>query len=456
MAPIDEAIGFFKNAFANENTGGLLSILLPDQSQMAMVLRLRDNLRSIPFEKISDRVEANNVFDPREETNRLLGSVVREYFRYVREYDTPPEKGQDTGLTRLKRDFRNFDILTQRLADLYRPQRDTGRGAGPPDVDWLSEIMKRVSVALLRQAGDIDRMSGVNIIATISDATARLNKVLLSAVNGIADTRPRYLLRASAAIFISNQLFRVHHRTNSMHLFEQVMRPMLSTRQLHVLTDRVPKADAVEFRYWVGRYKLNLGNIQQARDLLQLAFNDCPNRSKNKRTILIYLTAASIGCGIAPRPALLSAFNLHAQFGPIIEYVKYGNGAAFERHLNAWMPWFAKFELVLVLKEKVTFMIWRTILRRVALITDPVSLREDKDVQISLKLVADALKIGYQDASYDADDAQMIVLCLIDQGYARGGVRHVSATVTKLHIPPPSALTKLAAKPHSHELYHID
>ncbi|KIO26381.1 hypothetical protein M407DRAFT_243751 [Tulasnella calospora MUT 4182] len=241
-----------------------------------------------------------------------------------------------------------------------------------------------------------------------------------------------------------------------MHLFEQVMRPMLSTKQLHVLTDRVPKADTVEFRYWVGRYKLNLGNIQQARDLLQLAFNDCPNRSKNKRTILIYLTAASIGCGIAPRPALLSAFNLHAQFGPVLEHIKYGNGAAFERHLNAWMPWFAKFELVLVLKEKVTFMIWRTILRRVALISDPGNLSADRDVQISLKLVADALKIGYQDDSYDVDDAQMIVLCLIDQGYARGGVRHVAAMVTKLHIPPPSALTKHAAKPHSHELYHID
>ncbi|KAG8973074.1 hypothetical protein FRB90_010013, partial [Tulasnella sp. 427] len=391
-----------------------------------------------------------------EETNRLVGSVVREYFRYVREYDTPPERGQDTALTRLKRDFRNFDILTQRLADLYRPQRETSRGPAPPDVDWMSEIMKRVSTALLRQAGDIDKMAGVNSIATISDATARLNKVLLSAVNGIVETRPRYLLRASAAICISNQLFRVHHRTNSMHLFDQVMRPMLSTRQLHILTDRAPKADAVEFRYWVGRYKLNLGNIQQARELLQLAFNDCPNRSKNKRTILIYLTAASLGCGIAPSPILLSAFNLQAQLGPIIEHIKSGNGAAFELHMKTWMPWFAKFELVLILKEKVTFMIWRTIVRRVALVTDPANLRSDSDVQISLKLLAEGLKIAYQDDSYDVDDAQMIVLCMIDQGYARGGVRHVSATVTKLHIPPPSALTKLASKPYGHELYNID
>ncbi|KAG8973129.1 hypothetical protein FRB90_010005 [Tulasnella sp. 427] len=307
----------------------------------------------------------------------------------------------------------------------------------------MSEIMKRVSTALLRQAGDIDKLAGVNSIATISDATARLNKVLLSAVNGIVETRSRYLLRASAAICISNQLFRVHHRTNSMHLFDQVMRPMLSTRQLHILTDRAPKADSVEFRYW-------------ARELLQLAFNDCPNRSKNKRTILIYLTAASLGCGIAPSPVLLSAFNLQAQLGPIVEHIKSGNGAAFELHMKTWMPWFAKFELILILKEKVTFMIWRTIVRRVALVTDPANLRSDSDAQISLKLLAEGLKIAYQDDSYDMDDAQMIVLCMIDQGYARGGVRHVSATVTKLHIPPPSALTKLASKPYGHELYNID
>ncbi len=49
------------------------------------------------------------------------------------------------------------------------------------------------------------------------------------------------------------------------------------------------------------------------------------------------------------------------------------------------------------------------------LVSDGQNLRANTPAQFSLKVLATALAIAYQDNTYDVDDAQMIVLCLMEQ-----------------------------------------
>lgn len=50
-----------------------------------------------------------------------------------------------------------------------------------------------------------------------------------------------------------------------------------------------------------------------------------------------------------------------------------------------------------------------------ALAVDEDALKQDKDLEIPIRLISEALKISYNDPSYDLDDAEMIAACLIDQ-----------------------------------------
>lgn len=49
------------------------------------------------------------------------------------------------------------------------------------------------------------------------------------------------------------------------------------------------------------------------------------------------------------------------------------------------------------------------------MIVDREALFGDNDSTVSMKLLARALQLSYKDPTYDTDDAEMIVACLIEQ-----------------------------------------
>ncbi|KAG8902353.1 hypothetical protein FRB99_004543, partial [Tulasnella sp. 403] len=435
------ALSWLANSFRREDAVALSQTLLSDLS-LSDVQQLRRELQSTSFETITSNVEREGLYSDDPRTNELEASIVRDYFRYLREHDTPPDRGDDTPLARLKRDFKNFDGLTQRLADFYKI----------PSSDWLSFAVKQQCAHLLKRAGEVDRVAGSGI-TTISEAAARLLKVLLLTTQSFTQVRineasPSVVLRASTAFSNANQLFRTYYRVNSMHLFTSVVQPLWA---LPSLLDKIPKAEAVEYRYWMGRYKLSNGNIHHARELLLLSFKNCHNRSKNKRVIFIYLACASILCGYNPSPALLSAFNLRDQFGPIILHLRRGDAAALRQHLDLWMEWFAMKNILFILREKLDPLVWCTVFKKVALITDKEGYQtKSPELKVPLASIAVALQMSYRDASYDMDDAETIAACLMDQGYLRGGLVHSTNSINRLRVMAPttnSSLTQFNTTP---------
>lgn len=68
------------------------------------------------FDKITSVVEADRALSNDPRVNELAASAVREFLRYIREYDTPipaERGGQDSALARRKRDYKTFDTVTQ-------------------------------------------------------------------------------------------------------------------------------------------------------------------------------------------------------------------------------------------------------------------------------------------------------------------------------------------------------
>ncbi|KAG9025575.1 hypothetical protein FRB95_009992 [Tulasnella sp. JGI-2019a] len=446
MASLQVALKVLNTTFAKQDGAALLQVFLADPNQDDFQA-LQRNLQSMPFDRITSVVEADRALSNDPRVNELAASALREFLRYVRDYNTPMERGQDTVPARRRRDYKTFDSMTQRVADMYKSQ------AG----DWLSVPIQRLCAALMNLAREIDAASGRDI-TYVSDAAARLLKILLVTVQPLNATRPGDTsrnpgLRASTAVSVANLLFRTYHGVNSMHLFTSVVQPLWGLPQF---LDMISKADAVEYRYWIGRYKLSAGNVQHARELLLMSFNNSIASHPNTRIILIYLVVASLCCGYCPDATLLTRFNLDQQFEPIIKYITQPDGAGLRRHLDEWMVWFAKHGLLIIMKEKMDVLIWRSICRKVALNTDRSAFLEERpDFKVALASIACGLQLSYRDPSFDLDDAEAIVMCLIDQGYVRGGIVHSTNSINRFRMQPVSSMGRTREPAQSSDLYSL-
>lgn len=82
-----------------------------------------------------------------------------------------------------------------------------------------------------------------------------------------------------------------------------------------------------------------------------------------QRAIFIRLLTCQILLGYFPAPILLNHFNLHAQFGPLLQAIKWGDRAQYYQHFNKWSQWFRQRGLWLVLREKGEVLVWRSLFR---------------------------------------------------------------------------------------------
>ncbi|KAG8852486.1 ubiquitin-protein transferase activating protein [Tulasnella sp. 330] len=445
MASLPIALQFLNTTFAKQDGASLIQVFLADPTKDDFQA-LQKNLQSMTFDKITSIVEADRALSNDPRVNELAASAVREFLRYVREYDTPisvERGGQDSIPARRRRDYKTFDTVTQRVADMYKSQ------AG----DWLSVPIQRLCATLMGLAQEIDAASGGGI-TYISDAAARLLKILLVTVQPLNATRPTDTtrspaLRASTAVSIANLLFRTYHGVNSMHLFTSVVQPLWGLPQF---LDMISKAEAVEYRYWIGRYKLTAGNVQHPGITPKYTVRSphdthkaCTEASP-RSIILIYLVIASLCSGYCPDAAILTRFDLNRPFEPIIKCLTEADGAGLKRHLETWMVWFAKHDLLIIMKEKMDVLIWRSICRKVAMNTDRAAfLGERPDFKVTLASIASGLRLSYGDPSYDLDDAEAIVMCLIDQGYIRGGIVHSTNSINRFRMQPPSSMGRTRA-----------
>lgn len=73
---------------------------------------------------------------------------------------------------------------------------------------------------------------------------------------------------------------------------------------------------------------------------------------------------ASLVCGYTPSQALLQAFDLTAQYQPIIDALRTANGSSLENHINSLIGWLTRHGLYLFMKEKMNVLLWISVFRK--------------------------------------------------------------------------------------------
>lgn len=221
-----------------------------------------------------------------------------------------------------------------------------------------------------------------------------------------------------------------------------------------------PMADQTLFRFWRGRIYLSQQRVRQAYEELSKSFNMCTNKSfKNKQIVFTYLVATAIPIGIFPSASLLNHFGLTSKFGPLIDSIKKGHIRSFYLSLGVGMSadpqardWLTKRGVWMLLREKGEVLVWRSLIRRVALLQreqNPsafVAASKGLPPTLDLYAIHAALRLSSQDLSFTLNDAESLCCSLLDQGYIRGYILHSRLLLAlqkaeNLGFPPPRTIT---------------
>lgn len=145
-----------------------------------------------------------------------------------------------------------------------------------------------------------------------------------------------------------------------------------------------PAAQRVTFLYYLGRYWFSNNHFLRASRCLQQAYLQTPARFVTHRTkILTYLVPCNLLLGRFPSPALAQrpeSQPLVPVFGPICAAIRAGDFVSFQAHLAAHETWLFDKGLLLPLAYKLRPLLWRSLSRRVFVLTyappaDPSSRR---------------------------------------------------------------------------------
>ncbi|KIH94224.1 cop9 signalosome complex subunit 12 [Sporothrix brasiliensis 5110] len=135
-----------------------------------------------------------------------------------------------------------------------------------------------------------------------------------------------------------------------------------------------PAAQRVTYLYYLGRFHLENNHFQRAALCLEAAYRQTPPACRrHRRLILTYLIPANLLLGIFPSAALLlrpeAADELRPVFAPMAAAVRQGNFAAFQATLHEHEAWLVRRRLLLTLAYRMRPLLWRSLVRRVFLLT---------------------------------------------------------------------------------------
>lgn len=134
-----------------------------------------------------------------------------------------------------------------------------------------------------------------------------------------------------------------------------------------------PRSERVTYLYYLGRFYFASNHFWRAQLALQQAYAECHKQClKQRRLILIYLTAANIILGKFPSQKLLQrpeAQGLAEMFLPICHAIRQGDLASFRTTFNldelgSKGEWLLRFRIYLPLRNRCEVLVWRTLFRR--------------------------------------------------------------------------------------------
>jgi tetratricopeptide (TPR) repeat protein len=197
-----------------------------------------------------------------------------------------------------------------------------------------------------------------------------------------------------------------------------------SSPPLHIY----PASERVTYLYYLGRYHFANTNFYEAQLCLQKAYDDSPSNAacvSQRRLILIYLIAANILLGRFPSAAIYTlpeAYGLRGRFEPITRAIRRGDLESFRRITNLDLShehaaWFSKYRMFYQLGNYCEVYIWRSLFRKVFLLTGQLGATIKSAPTIDLNAVLLAFQYFERRSHMTAAMAQQ------DQGPGR---RHIS------------------------------
>lgn len=202
--------------------------------------------------------------------------------------------------------------------------------------------------------------------------------------------------------YMANLQFKSYFKLNNVPLSKNVVRAIEAQKGLPDFTT-FPASHRVTYKYYVGVLSFVQEDYPKAEACLQGAWNDClPSSYKNRELILTYLIPCClITKHIIPTNALLSGFpSLQKIFGPLINCIKRGDPAGFDKALLDGRKEFVKRRIFLTL-ERGRDIAMRNLLRKVYIAQGFEDLKEGqteahriRKSRIPLSHFAVALRMG--------------------------------------------------------------
>eukprot|EP00158_Paraphelidium_tribonemae_P009214 Partr_v1_DN28805_c2_g1_i1_m33002 putative PCI domain containing 2 len=201
----------------------------------------------------------------------------------------------------------------------------------------------------------------------------------LDALRGkMIDRLPFPNSRKAGIVFVANLIFKCYLKLNNLSQLQKVLDYVFN----HVLQDdslldlHFSASERTTFYFYMGKFHLLQHDIVNAKLKLEKSFGLCHKQHlKNKRTILIYLTASKMLLGQFPLKTgtlypLLERFDVAPQYSPLIDFLKQGNIGAFINTLdtNPHREFFLRHHIYNVLRWRSQLVLYRNLLKRVFII----------------------------------------------------------------------------------------
>lgn len=285
----------------------------------------------------------------------------------------------------------------------------------------LQGVLKNTARLVIDMSQVLDKRDGT-VVRTNYASTLLLKMFNTIRAEKLDPSNPNALSKKSILLFIGNLLCRAYYTLSSHASCANVFSNVDSS---NIKFSNYPKSQLVEYRYFLGRFHLDKGQLVKAHSYLAWAFENALPSSPNKRLILKYLVPAAILLGKSPTLHLLQTYNLADAYWPLVVSVRTGNYAKFMQHLEGdFRPWFLKSRLLILLKMRSKIPLFRMIFYQAWVAVGKGDILPFKVLQRALELstAGDPERIYSitNDAGFEL--TENISISLISQGFIKGKI----------------------------------
>lgn len=284
----------------------------------------------------------------------------------------------------------------------------------------MQDTLKETARLVIEMSQLLDRRDGSTL------RTNYASTLLLKMFNTIRGEKldpnnPDVLSKKSILLLMGTLLCRAYYTIKSHASCANVFSNVDSS---NIKFSNYPKSQLVEYRYFLGRFHLDRGELVKGYSLLSWAFDNALP-SSNKRLILKTLVPSSILVGRSPTLALLQRYDLVELYWPLVVAAKTGNYSQFMQHLEGeFRPWFIKSRISILMKNRAKVLLFRQIFYRSWVAIGGGDILHFKVLQRALQLALqndpDNLLGTLNDQEFEI--TENISISLISQGFIKGKI----------------------------------